>query len=347
LDKRDGDDSFTEEMTLDNYGELLERIQHVRKKLHVDYGLLAPPVRVIDNLRLKPAEYRIMLNNTEYARAELMTDRFLCIKPVAAKPDEVITVEISGIKTIEPSFGLSALWIKADTANEAHLAGYTVVDLPRVIATHVEETITSNAAVLLNRQSVMELLSKVEETHPAVVEAAKVQLNPGEIKQILAGLLQENVSIRDMVTILDSLADNAAISKERQFLIERTRQALGREICLQNADDDNILHVFTLDESWEKKIIESAVDTGVGKQAVLEPETHNQLCKIVEEQKKAAGDQGYPLVILCSEQARPLVRQALKRDFPEIAIISVCELQDDIEMKTLGRIGYDDGHAAV
>jgi flagellar biosynthesis protein FlhA len=317
----------------DKGAELLERVQGLRRESALDLGLVIPKIRIIDNMALDPAEYCLKIKGVEVGRGKIRMSHFLCINPGGARED------IPGERTVDPTFGLRAIWVSAEHRDEAERAGYTVVDPPSIIATHLTEIIKGHASEILGRQDTQKMLDNLKQDYPAVVEDAQKALTLGEIQKVLQALLREQVSIRNMVTILEALADFAPISKDARFLTEKARQALSRQICLQYTDEDRILRVMTIEHGLEQKIIESGVQTASGTICAMEPALHRAWIKALS---KAIGDvreQGWsPPLILCLEQARYLVKQSTERELPELVVLSVREISNDVTVNQLGEI---------
>ncbi|MDR2659236.1 MAG: flagellar biosynthesis protein FlhA [Spirochaetaceae bacterium] len=317
----------------DKGAELLERVQRLRRESALDLGLVIPKIRIIDNMALDPAEYCIKIKGAELGRGRIRMGHYLCINPGGAREN------IPGERTIDPAFGLPAIWVDEAHRDEAERAGYTVIDPPSIIATHLTEIIKSHAAEILGRQDTQRILDDIKRDYPAVVEDALRNLSLGEIQKVLQALLSEQVSIRNMVTILEALADFAPISKDIQFLTEKVRQALGRQICLQYTDEDRKLRVLTIDHKFEQKIVESAVQTASGKVCAMDPATHTAWIKGLSAAIASVRAQGWsPPIILCSEQARFLVKQSTERELPELVVLSVREITNDIDVEQLGEI---------
>jgi flagellar biosynthesis protein FlhA len=287
-------------------------------------------------MRLEPNEYSVKIKGVEIGRGSLKSGYYLAINPGDVSED------IEGEETRDPAFGLPALWISEDVRDEAERAGYTVVDSPSIIATHLTEIIKKHAHEMLGRQEVKSMLDTLREDYPAVVDEVLKMLSLGEVEKVFQGLLMERVSIRNIVPILETVADYAPISKETSFLVEKARQTLGRQICLQYADDDRVLHVLTIEPSLEQKIIDSRVDTAQGPVAALEPDDHRAWINAVMNAVSQVQKMGYLPVILCSEAARRLVRQSIERDVPDVGVISVPEVVSDIRTEGLGEIVLSD-----
>jgi flagellar biosynthesis protein FlhA len=319
----------------DQGAELLDRITRIRRESALELGLVIPRIRIIDNMRLEPNEYSVKIKGVEVGRGSLRTGYYLAINPGD------VSEEIQGEKTTDPAFGLPALWVPEDRREEAERAGYTVVDAPSVIATHLTEIIKRYAHEMLGRQEVKSILDTLRENYPAVVDEVNKVLNLGEIQKVLQGLLMERVSIRNMVPLLEAMADYAPISKNTAFLIEKARQAIARQICLQYADEDRVLRVLTVDPSLEQQIIDSRVETAQGPVPSLDPATHRRWINAVTNAVQRVQQGGHMPVILCSEAARRLVKGSIERDLPDVAVMSVPEVVQDIHIEGIGEVVFD------
>jgi flagellar biosynthesis protein FlhA len=313
-------------------GDFLDRIKSIRRQIALEMGLIVPPVHITDNLQLNPRQYAILLKGVQIARGDLMQDHFLAINPGTARE------EIQGLATVEPAFGLQARWIKAQDRERAQLAGYTLVDPATVLATHLTEIIKSQAYELLGRQETKNLLDTVSKTHPKVVEelVPKV-LSVGEVQKVMQNLLKERVSIRDAVTILETLADFGAYTKNIAALTEYCRQALGRSICKPYQTENGDLSVFTVSPDLEKGILEGVVHSDQGSYLALEPRQAKDLMTRFRHAVESAGASGNP-VVLCSPNIRMYVRQLLERFLPNIAILSHNEIPPSVRILSLGMV---------
>ncbi|MAG13898.1 MAG: flagellar biosynthesis protein FlhA [Spirochaetales bacterium] len=316
----------------DQGAELLDRITRIRREKALDLGLVVPRIRIIDNMRLEPSEYCAKIKGVEVGRGTIRTGHYLAINPGGEKE------AIEGEKTIDPAFGLPALWITEEHREDAERAGYTVVDSPSIIATHLTHIIERHAAEILGRQEVQSIIDTLRTDYPAVVDEVTNAFNNGEIQKVLQGLLSEQVSIRNMVTILEALADYGGVSKDVGFLIEKTRQSLGRQICLQYADPDKTLRVLTIQPILEQKLIESRLETAAGLIAALEPSEHRGWIEALANAVREVQEGGEFPVILCSEAARPLVKSSSRAEIPDLAVLSVPEIVTDIKIEALGEI---------
>lgn len=320
----------------DQGAELLDRITRIRREAALDLGLVVPRIRIIDNMRLEPSEYCIKIRGVEVGRGKIKMGHYLSINPGGKRE------EVEGEPTRDPAFGLSAVWITEDVREKAEQLGYTVVDPPSIIATHLTEIIKRHAAEILGRQEVQSILDTLKRDYPAVIDEVTKALSVGEIQKVLQGLLREQVSIRNMVIILETLADYAGVTKDIGFLIEKVRQALGRQICLQYAGESKNLKVLTIDPELEKQIIESKVETASGITAALEPEMQRKWINALVNRVKEVQDTGEIPIVLCSEAARPLVKSSTIREIPHLAVLSVPEVVPDISVESIGVISISD-----
>ena len=313
-------------------GDFLDRIKSIRRQIALEMGLIVPPVHITDNLQLNPRQYAILLKGIQIAKGELVQDHLLAINPGTAKE------EIDGMATVEPAFGLQARWIKAQDRERAQIAGYTLVDPATVLATHLTEIIKAQASELLGRQETMNLMDTVSKTHPKVVEelVPKV-LSIGEVQKVLQNLLKERVSIRDAVTVFETLADYGAYTKNAATLTEYCRQALGRSICRPYQTEDGDLPVFTVSPDLEKSIMDGIVNSDQGSYLALEPNLAKDVMSRFRSTVESAGSAGNP-VVLCSPNIRMYVRQLLERFLPNVAILSHSEIPPSIRVLSLGMV---------
>jgi flagellar biosynthesis protein FlhA len=320
----------------DKGAELLDRVTRIRREMALDLGLVVPRIRIIDNMRLEPSEYSFKIRGTEVGRATIRMGHYLAINPGS------VTEEVPGERTTDPAFGLPAMWITEDVRDRAERAGYTVVDSPSIIATHLTEIIKRHAADILGRQEVRGMLEALRKEYSAVVEDVQGVLSLGEIQKVLQSLLAEQVSIRNLVMILETLADFAAVSKEPTFLVEKVRQALARQICLQYADDDHTIHVMTLAPGLERRLVDSRVETAGGVVPALQPEVQRKWINALMNAVRNVQQLGHLPIILCSEAARPLVKASARREIPDLAVLSVPEIVPDIRIEALAEIRIEE-----
>ena len=312
--------------------ELLERVTRIRRETALDLGLVVPRIRIIDNMRLEPSEYSLKIKGMEVGRGSIRMGAYMAINPGGERE------ELPGEKTKDPAFGLPALWITEDARDKAERAGYTVVDSPSIVATHLTEVIKKHAPEILGRQEVQSLLDTIKTDYPTVVEEVNKLFSIGELQKVLQGLLAEQVSIRNLVVILETLGDFGGVTKDSAYLIEKVRQALSRQICLQYADDDKTLHVLTLDPALEQRIIDSRHDQVTGPVAALDPDTARQWINAVSNAFRQVQNSGRYPIILSSEAARPLIKNSTLRDLPDLVVLSVPEVAPGFRVESVGDI---------
>lgn len=322
----------------DKGAELLDRVQGVRRQSAIDLGLVIPKIRIIDSMMLEPSEYCFKIRGVDVGTGKIRMNYYLCIN------SGYVRGELYGEKTRDPAFGLPAVWISDEKRDEAERLGYTVVDPPTIISTHLTEIIKRNAPEILGRQETQAIMETLKKDYPALVEEAMGQrgLALGEIQKVLQNLLKEQVSIRNMVSILETLADFAPLTHDARFLTEKARQRLSRQISHKYADENRVLHVLTLDPSLEQKIIDSKVETNSGVLSALEPSVYRAWIKTLLRVASTLVEQGYsPPIVVCSEEARYLVKLSTERDLSELVVLSVPEIASDIALESLGAIKLD------
>lgn len=320
----------------DQGGDLLSRVAAVRRQCAAELGIYVRPIRIRDNLQLKPNAYVFRLRGIEAARGELMPGYHLAMNPVSGEG------KIKGIPTRDPAFGLEAWWVNSLEKEAAEAAGYTVVDSSAVLITHLSEFIKRNAADLLGRQETKELLDAVKDKHPALVdELVPGLLSLGEVQKVLQNLLRERVPVRDLVGILEAVADAAVISRDSDFLTERARVALARTITQQYATGGR-LSVVTVHPRLEQTLIEAVQQTPQGGLPVLEPRKIQRLLERVREAMERMAHQGMLPVILCSPGARLPLRRLTERQFPQLAVLSLNEIAPDVEVEAVGTVVWDE-----
>jgi flagellar biosynthesis protein FlhA len=305
-------------------GTLLSRIRAIRKQIALDSGLVVPPVHVADNLQLGPRTYAILVKGVEVARGELMPDRMLAINPGTA------STTVEGLATREPAFGLPAFWIPTEQRDRASTAGYTVVDPTTALSTHLSEIVRGFLPDLLSRQHTKELLDKVAQSSPRLVEdlVPKV-LATGDVQRVLRQLLRERVPIRDLTTILEALSDAAAVTKDPDALTEAVRAQLGRSICKLYQSDRGELVTINLAPTLEERLMRSIVRTDQGAVLALEPaEAQNMAGKIARALEQAVAQP----VLLCTPALRPHLWRLFSRVLPTIGVLSHSEVPSHIRI---------------
>jgi flagellar biosynthesis protein FlhA len=317
-------------------GDLLDRIVMIRRQLAIELGLVIPVVRIRDNIQLQPNEYRLKIKGNEMARGELLLDHYLAMSP------GVDDDSIEGIDTIEPSFGLPAKWITESMKEQAEIFGYTVVDPPSVVSTHITEVIKSNAYELLGRQETKQLIDHIKESYPILVE--EITPNPlsvGEVQKVLAKLLKENVSIRNLPIIFETLADFGKVTSDTDVLTEYVRQALARQITNQYSGRSDLLKVLTLSGKVEKLIADGIHQTEHGNYLSIDPSHSQALLENTATQIEQLSLMEQTPIILCSPAVRMYVRQLTERYFPQVPILSYNELESSVEVQSVGVVNID------
>ncbi len=314
-------------------GELLERVRALRRQFALEMGIVVPPIHIRDNLQFKPGGYAILIKGVEVARGELMVGYYL-----ALSPGETLR-QIEGIPTREPTFNLPALWIPASRREEAQHLGYTVVNLASVIATHLSEVIRSHCDELLGRQEVQRLLDRLTRTHPKVVEElVPGLLSLGGIQKVLQNLVRERVSIRDLLTILETLADYAAYTKDPDILTEYVRQRLGRALTKALETPDHKIMVYTLDPFVEDLIKDSLQKTDYGTYLAMAPETSEEIVRALQQAAERCLAQNLQPVVVCAPTVRRFVRRLVERQLPTLSVLSHHELVTDGKIQSLGMV---------
>jgi flagellar biosynthesis protein FlhA len=318
-------------------GDLIERIRGLRRTLALEMGFIVPPVHIRDNLQRKPSEYAILLKGIEIARGEVRSGCLLAINP------GTVTAPVTGIPTREPAFGLEALWISPQDRERAQIAGYTVVDGGTVIITHLTEVIRRNAHELLGRQEVQQLLDAVAKSRPKVVEElVPQQLTVGGVQKVLQGLLREGVSVRDLPTILETLADHAPRTKDSDALTEHARQALGRAITKRLEGPDGTLALVTLSAMTERMLLEAIHRGEDGATLALEPVLAQRLLGRLGEWAEKLSAQQLAPALLCGATLRPHLRRLVERYLPGLAVVSPGEIASGVRVKSMGVVTLDE-----
>jgi flagellar biosynthesis protein FlhA len=315
-------------------GELLTRIQSIRKQFAIQNGFIVPPVHIKDNLQLNPNQYTIALKGIKIAEAEMLPGHYMAMDP------GMVTETIKGIPTTEPAFNLPAIWITEDKKERAQIAGYTVVDCTTVMATHISEIIKQHAHELVGRQEVQGLLDNLAKTYPKLVEElVPTVLSLGTIMRVLQNLLAEGVSIRDLRSILETLADWAPVTRDTDILTEYVRHSLARSISAGLAVD-GVIPLITLSKPVEDAISNSIHHRETGSYLTLDPTVAQ---KILDSIGKAlplfAGGQ-HP-TLLAAPQIRPHVRKLVDRYYPALVVISHNEITSNLKVRSLGTITLD------
>ncbi|MDK2847404.1 MAG: flagellar biosynthesis protein FlhA [Desulfuromonadales bacterium] len=318
-------------------GELLPRIRSIRKQFALDFGFIIPPIHIKDNLQLKPNEYAVLLKGMRIAGGEILPNHHLAMNPgIATEP-------LKGVATTEPAFGLPATWIAEELKERAQIAGYTVVDGTTVITTHITEIIKRHAHELIGRQEVQNLLDNIGKSYPKLVEELTPNLLPlGCIMKVLQNLLREQVSIRDLRTILETLADWGGATKDPDLLTEQVRQAMARAISGQHAQEDDLLELMTLDQQLEETIEQSVQRTGEGSYLTLDPGTAQALLENLAATMQSLGGGTTP-ILLCPPTIRPHVKRLTERYLPNLVCLSHNEISPHLRVQSLGTVSINAG----
>jgi len=315
----------------DRNGELLERIKSIRRQFALEMGFIVPPLHIRDNLQLKSSDYSIVLKGVEVAHGSVMMGRLLAMNPGNSEK------EIEGVQTKEPTFGLPAVWVPASAKQEAQIAGYTVVDPATVITTHIKETIKRHGHELLGRQETQALMDKFKESNPKVIEELIPNLlTLGKVQRVMQNLLKEQISIRDLRTILEQLADFAPTTQDTDVLTEFVRQALARPITKQYQATDGTLSVMTLDRGIEDIIEGSIQRTETASFLALEPGVAEKLlARLKNSMESIAPKLETSPVLLASPAIRLHLRRFTERFLPDLVILSHSEVTPSVQIKTL------------
>jgi flagellar biosynthesis protein FlhA len=312
-------------------GDLLDRIIMIRRQCALEMGLIVPVIRIRDNIQLKPNEYVIKIKGNVVGGGELLLNHYLAMSP--GMDDDSIT----GIETKEPAFGLPAIWINETTKDRAELAGYTVVDPPSVVATHLTELIKSHAHELLGRQETKTLIDNLKENYAVLVdELIPSVLSIGDVQKVLAKLLREKISVRDLVTIFETLADYGTYTKDPDILTEYVRQALSRQITQQYSQQGETMRVITVGPSLEKKIAESVQQSEQGSYLAMDPASSQTLFQKLTEQVNRLIQSGQQPIVLTSPTIRMYLRQIIERSMQDIPVLSYSELEPNVEIQSVG-----------
>jgi flagellar biosynthesis protein FlhA len=316
---------------------LVERIRGLRRQLALDMGFIVPPVHIRDNLQRKPNEYAVLLKGAEIGKGSVQVGSLLAINP------GTVTSPIPGTPTREPAFGLDALWISEADRERAQLQRYSVVDPATVIVTHLSELIRRHAHELLGRQEVQTLLDELAKTHPkAVEELVPQQLTLGQIQKVLQNLLREGVSVRDLLTVVETLADHAPRTKDADELTEYARHALARTISRRFLTPEGSLPLVTLSPQTERVALQAVQQGPEGGFLALEPALAQSLVKRVGGWSERFVAKGQQPVVLCSAGLRPYLRRLLERYLPTVAVLSAAEIPSEVRVQSLGMVALDE-----
>ena len=312
-------------------GELLERIKTVRRQIAQELGVIVPPLRIRDNLELKPGEYTMLIKGVEVARGELMLGHYLAMHP-GEEPQAGL-----GIPTTEPAFGLPAVWVSADTKDQAQLAGYTVVDLPTVIITHLTEVIKRHLHELMSREEVQKLLKRFAETSPKVVEElVPTLLSLGGVQKVLQNLLREQISIRDLLSILETLADYAPITRDPVLLTEYVRQSLARSITKQWQTAEGDIPALMLSYELEDTLTKAIQHTEHGSYLAIDPKLAQRFITELTRTVETMMQQQQAPLLVTSPLTRPHVKRLTEPYVPQLIVLSHNDIVANVRIRNLG-----------
>lgn len=321
--------------------EILERITKIRREEAHDLGLVVPPIHIIDQMELEPEEYSFKIRGIEVGRSRLKIGYYMCLNTGNVPKDKIIV----GEQTRDPAFGMEAIWLPESRKLEAEKVGYAVIDLPTILATHLTELIKRHAANILTRQEVKNIVEKIRESNPVVVDevmSGEHKFTYGEIEAVLKNLLAEQVSIRNMVTILETLGDYGKITRDIWQLSEKVREALGAQICSQYVDENKVLHVMNLSQELSQKILEHRAEVPGKKPFVaFDPVDARRFISAMGKYISAVRDRNFLPIVLCPDEVRLLVKSATEREIPGLVVLSIGEVMaagSDIKVEALGEI---------
>ena len=315
----------------DEGGDLLGRVAMVRRQMATELGLSLAPIRIRDNIQLGSHDYAVKIKGVEVARWSLMPGQLLAMNPGTAD------LPLDGLPTVEPSFGLPAVWISEAQREQAEISGYTVVDPTSLVVTHLSEVIRRNAAELLGRQDVRALLDALKERFPAPVDELVPDLmTVGEVQRVLQTLLSEAVPIRDLVTVLETLGDKAKLTKDVPILAEYCRQALSRAICGRFVDETGTLRAITLDPEADREIAESVARTEDGTTVTMDPARAAALIDTLTEQVELAQSMGAAPIVLCSGATRRHLKAMTAHAIPTLTVLSYHEILPSVRVEPIG-----------
>lgn len=312
---------------------LLRRITGIRRQIMTEMGLVLPVVRIRDNLRLPPQAYRIKVRGQEIASGELLLDRLLAI------PSTTLDGSVQGVETVEPAFGLPALWITEAEHNQAELRGYTVVNPFSVLGTHLTEVIRQNAADLLDRQMVQEMLNQLRHKSPASVEGVVPEaISLGDVQNVLRLLLRERVPIRDLGGILEVLGNNASVTRDPNILSEAVRQTMARTISAMYRDSSETLHVFTISPQLEAQLRASLIPIENGPGFQIDAGTAQKILMKTGEQMEKLAEAGYMPILLCPRELRLALRRLMEQSLPNLILLAYSEVSQGTKVKAHGMV---------
>lgn len=314
-------------------GDLLDRVVMIRRQIALELGAVVPIIRLRDNIQLNPNQYVIKIKGIQVSEGEILFDHYMAMNP------GYVEEEITGIPTFEPSFHLPAIWITESQRERAESLGYTVVDPPSIIATHLTEVIRQHIAELLTRQDVQNLINNIKDNNSTLIDELVPKLmGIGEIQKVLQNLLDEGISIRDLVTILETLADHAAVTRDPDILTEYARQGLKRAISSKYFTVGEVTNVVTVDPAIEQEIMNSVKNTEQGSYLSLDPERSKKIIEALGNELKKLEDMGKNPIVITSPIVRMYFRNLAKDYYKDIIVISYNEVESNVELQSVGMV---------
>ncbi|MDY4742363.1 MAG: flagellar biosynthesis protein FlhA [Lachnospira sp.] len=314
-------------------GDLLDRVVMIRRQIALELGAVVPIIRLRDNIQLNPNQYVIKIKGIQVSEGEILFDHYMAMNP------GYVEEEITGIPTFEPSFHLPAIWITESQRERAESLGYTVVDPPSIIATHLTEVIRQHIAELLTRQDVQNLINNIKDNNTTLIDELVPKLmGVGEIQKVLQNLLEEGISIRDLVTIFETLADHASVTRDPDILTEYVRQSLKRAISNKYFPVGDVTNVVTVDPSVEQEIMNSVKNTEQGSYLSLDPERSRKIVESLGGELKKLEDMGKNPIVITSPIVRMYFRRLAKDYYKDIIVISYNEVESNVELQSVGMV---------
>ena len=314
-------------------GDLLDRVVMIRRQIALELGTVVPIIRLRDNIQLNPNQYIIKIKGIQVTEGEILFDHYMAMNP------GYVEEEITGIPTFEPSFHLPAIWITEGQRERAESLGYTVVDPPSIIATHLTEVIRAHIAELLTRQDVQNLVNNLKESNPVLVdELIPKLLGLGEIQKVLQNLLKEGISIRDLLTIFETLADHAATTRDTDVLTEYVRQSLKRAISSKYFPANETTSVVTLDPKVEQEIMQSVKQTEQGAYLTLDPEKTKSIMKSLGEEISKLENLGKSAIVITSPIVRMYFKKLTEDYYKDLIVVSYNEVESNVELQSVGMV---------
>ena len=314
-------------------GDLLDRVVMIRRQIALELGTVVPIIRLRDNIQLNPNQYIIKIKGIQVSEGEILFDHYMAMNP------GFVEEEITGIPTIEPSFHLPAIWITEGQRERAEALGYTVVDPPSIIATHLTEIIRKNIAELLTRQDVQNLVNNLKENNPSIVdELVPKLLGLGEVQKVLQNLLREEISIRDLLSIFECLGDHATVTRDTDLLTEYVRQSLKRAISSKYFGGGNQVSVLTLDPKVEQEIMGSVKQSEQGAYITLSPDRIKSVVDSTRKEVEKMESAGKNPIVLTSPIVRMYYKKLMEDYFPDLAVVSYNEVESNVELQSVGMV---------